>query len=91
METAPPPSGLVKEILAMDKLFHIKPVDWIYLRFSKLSLKYNKNIAEGTRGPFYTIDRSALPTAETLRRRRRRRRRKKNMIPKAQHRFCTMV
>ena len=49
---------------------------------------FNKNIAEGTQGPFYTIGRSSLPTAETLRRRRRR---KKNMIPRAQHRFCTMV
>ena len=48
----------------------------------------NKNIAEGTRGPFYTIGRSSLPTAETLERRRRRR---KNVIPKAQHLFCTMV
>ena len=31
----------------------------------------NKNIAEGTRGPFYTIDRSSLSAADTLRRRRR--------------------
>ena len=28
----------------------------------------NKNIAEGTRGPFYTIGRSSLPAADTLRR-----------------------
>ena len=48
----------------------------------------SRKIVEGTRGLFYTIGRSSLPTAETLRRRRRR---KKNMIPKAQHRFCTMV
>ena len=37
-----------------------------------LSLFQNKNIAEGTRGPFYTIGRLSLPTAETLRRRSRR-------------------
>ena len=36
----------------------------------------NKNIAEGTRGLFYTIGRLSLPTAETLRRIRRRRRKK---------------
>ena len=32
-----------------------------------LSLFQNKNIAEGTRGPFYTIGRLSLPTADTLR------------------------
>ena len=42
----------------------------------KAILNINKNIAEGTRGPFYTIGRSSLPAAETLRRRRRRRRTK---------------
>ena len=38
---------------------------------------FHKNIAEGTRRLFYTIGRSSLPAAETLRRRRRRRRRRK--------------
>ena len=38
---------------------------------SLVSFYQNKNIAEGTRGPFYTIGRSSLPAAETLRRRRR--------------------
>ena len=67
---------------------------WPHRKFSTsctVTVLGNKNIAEGTRGPFYTIGRSSFPAAETLRRRRRRRRRKKNMIPKAQHRFCTMV
>ena len=31
-----------------------------------------RNIVEGTRGLFYTIGRSSLPAADTLRRRRRR-------------------
>ena len=53
--------------------------------------KENKNIAEGPRGPFYTIGRSYLPTADTLRRRRRKHTNTQNVSPKAQHRFCTMV
>ena len=53
----------------------------------EIKLHNNKNIAEGTRGPFYTIGRSSLPTADTLRRRRR----KKNLNPKAQHRETVPV
>ena len=45
-------------------------------------------IVEGTRGPFYTIGRSFLPTAETLRRTYYY---YCKLIPKAQHRSCTMV
>ena len=49
-----------------------------------------RKIVEGTRGPFYTIGRSSLPAADTLRKQHNTRQ-GNNMITKAQHRFCTMV
>ena len=54
------------------------------------TVKITRKVVEGTRGPFYTIGRSSLPAADTLRRRRRRKK-TQNVNPKAQHRFCTMV
>ena len=44
------------------------PAILFYLEMPKLTRK----VVEGTRGPFYTIGRSSLPAADTLRRRRRR-------------------
>ena len=60
-----------------------------YLKEDNFVKSRNKNIAEGTRGPFYTTGRLSLPAADTLTRRRTYYYCK--LIPEAQHRSCTMV
>ena len=70
----------------VELLVHAGVLGWGQRTLQKLNLRTSKlglltllrtrKIVEGTRGPFYTIGRSSLPAADTLRRRRRKRRRK---------------
>ena len=64
--------------LIVAKLFG--PLIWtaqIVFRAPAPPLQLTRKVAEGTRGLFYTIGRSSLPAADTLRRRRKKKNKKK--------------